>query len=86
MFVDGRRMIITMIQDEVPTLGVLSGSGGHIEAAVCATSVLLQMTSPFLTLISSWHQQRPWRWHSELLHGIDAYKTGRMVFDDRTTK
>ena len=34
MFVDGRRMIITMIQDtEVPTLGVLSGSGGHIELA-----------------------------------------------------
>ena len=35
MFVDGRRMIIAMIQDvEVPTLGVLSGSGGHIELAV----------------------------------------------------
>jgi enoyl-CoA hydratase/carnithine racemase len=34
MFVDGRRMIITMIQDtEMPTLGVLSGSGGHIELA-----------------------------------------------------
>ncbi|TWH83672.1 enoyl-CoA hydratase/isomerase family protein [Sedimentibacter saalensis] len=35
MFVDGRRMIITMIQDvEVPTLGVLSGSGGHTELAL----------------------------------------------------
>jgi enoyl-CoA hydratase/carnithine racemase len=35
MFVDGRRMIIAMIQDvEVPTLGVLSGSGGHIELAL----------------------------------------------------
>jgi enoyl-CoA hydratase/carnithine racemase len=34
MFVDGRRMIISMIQDvEVPTIGVLSGSGGHIELA-----------------------------------------------------
>lgn len=35
MFVDGRRMVITMIQDvEVPTLGVLSGSGGHTELAL----------------------------------------------------
>lgn len=35
MFVDGRRMIITMIQDvEVPTLGVLNGSGGHTELAL----------------------------------------------------
>ncbi len=35
MFVDGRRMIITMIQDvEVPTMGVLSGSGGHTELAL----------------------------------------------------
>lgn len=35
MYVDGRRMIITMIQDtEVPTLGVLSGSGGHTELAL----------------------------------------------------
>lgn len=35
MFVDGRRMIIAMIQDvEVPTLGVLSGSGGHTELAL----------------------------------------------------
>lgn len=35
MFIDGRRMIITMIQDvEVPTLGVLSGSGGHTELAL----------------------------------------------------
>lgn len=35
MFVDGRRMIISMIQDvEVPTLGVLSGSGGHTELAL----------------------------------------------------
>jgi enoyl-CoA hydratase/carnithine racemase len=34
MYVDGRRMIIAMIQDtEMPTLGVLSGSGGHIELA-----------------------------------------------------
>lgn len=34
MFVEGRRMIISMIHDtEVPTLGVLSGSGGHIELA-----------------------------------------------------
>jgi enoyl-CoA hydratase/carnithine racemase len=35
MFVDGRRMVIAMIQDvEVPTLGVLSGSGGHTELAL----------------------------------------------------
>ena len=35
MFVEGRRMIISMIQDvEVPTLGVLSGSGGHTELAL----------------------------------------------------
>lgn len=35
MFVDGRRMIIAMIQDvEVPTMGVLSGSGGHTELAL----------------------------------------------------
>lgn len=35
MFIDGRRMIIAMIQDvEVPTLGVLSGSGGHTELAL----------------------------------------------------
>ncbi|MDR1765400.1 MAG: enoyl-CoA hydratase/isomerase family protein [Lachnospiraceae bacterium] len=35
MFVDGRRMIIAMISDvEVPTLGVLSGSGGHTELAL----------------------------------------------------
>lgn len=36
MFVDGRRMLIAQIQDvEVPTLGVLSGSGGHTELALC---------------------------------------------------
>lgn len=35
MFVDGRRMLIAQVQDvEVPTLGVLSGSGGHIELAL----------------------------------------------------
>jgi enoyl-CoA hydratase/carnithine racemase len=35
MFIDGRRMLIAMIQDvEVPTIGVLSGSGGHFELAV----------------------------------------------------
>ena len=35
MFVDGRRMLISMIQDvEVPTIGVLSGSGGHSELAL----------------------------------------------------
>jgi enoyl-CoA hydratase/carnithine racemase len=35
MFVDGRRMLIAQIQDvEVPTLGVLSGSGGHSELAL----------------------------------------------------
>lgn len=36
MFIDGRRMLIAQIQDtEVPTLGVLSGSGGHTELALC---------------------------------------------------
>ena len=35
MFIDGRRMLISMIQDvEVPTIGVLSGSGGHAEIAL----------------------------------------------------
>lgn len=35
MFVDGRRMLIAMIQDiEVPTIGLLSGSGGHAEMAL----------------------------------------------------
>ncbi|MBT8224622.1 MAG: enoyl-CoA hydratase/isomerase family protein [Dactylosporangium sp.] len=35
MFVDGRRMLIAQIHDvEVPTLGVLSGSGGHTELAL----------------------------------------------------
>lgn len=35
MFIDGRRMLIAMIQDvEVPTIGVLSGSGGHAELAL----------------------------------------------------
>jgi enoyl-CoA hydratase/carnithine racemase len=35
MFIDGRRMLISMIQDvEVPTIGVLSGSGGHSELAL----------------------------------------------------
>ena len=35
MFIDGRRMLISMIQDvEVPTIGVLSGTGGHFELAV----------------------------------------------------
>jgi enoyl-CoA hydratase/carnithine racemase len=35
MFVDGRRMLISMIQDvEVPTIGVLNGSGGHAELAL----------------------------------------------------
>jgi enoyl-CoA hydratase/carnithine racemase len=35
MFVDGRRMLIAQIQDvEVPTIGVLSGSGGHSELAL----------------------------------------------------
>ncbi len=32
MFIDGRRMLISMIQDvEVPTIGVINGSGGHAE-------------------------------------------------------
>jgi enoyl-CoA hydratase/carnithine racemase len=36
MFIDGRRMLIAMIQDvEVPTIGVLSGTGGHAELALC---------------------------------------------------
>jgi enoyl-CoA hydratase/carnithine racemase len=35
MFIDGRRMLIAMIQDvEVPTIGVLNGSGGHTELAL----------------------------------------------------
>jgi len=35
MFIDGRRMLISMIQDvEVPTIGILSGSGGHAELAL----------------------------------------------------
>jgi enoyl-CoA hydratase/carnithine racemase len=35
MFIDGRRMLIAQIHDvEVPTLGVLSGSGGHSELAL----------------------------------------------------
>jgi enoyl-CoA hydratase/carnithine racemase len=35
MFIDGRRMLIAMIQDvEVPTIGVLSGTGGHAELAL----------------------------------------------------
>lgn len=35
MFIDGRRMLIAQIHDvEVPTLGVLSGSGGHTELAL----------------------------------------------------
>ncbi len=42
MFVDGRRMIIAQIQDvEVPTLGVLSGSGGHTELALCCDFVIM---------------------------------------------
>jgi enoyl-CoA hydratase/carnithine racemase len=35
MFLDGRRMLISMIQDvEVPTIGILNGSGGHAELAM----------------------------------------------------
>ena len=35
MFLDGRRMLISLIHDvEVPTIGVLSGSGGHSELAL----------------------------------------------------
>lgn len=35
MFLDGRRMLIAMIHDvEVPTIGILSGSGGHSELAL----------------------------------------------------
>jgi enoyl-CoA hydratase/carnithine racemase len=35
MFIDGRRMLIAMSQDvEVPTIGVLSGTGGHAELAL----------------------------------------------------
>jgi enoyl-CoA hydratase/carnithine racemase len=35
MFIDGRRMLISMIQDvEVPTIGVINGSGGHAELAL----------------------------------------------------
>lgn len=42
MFVDGRRMLISMIQDvEVPTIGVLSGSGGHSELALMCDIVIM---------------------------------------------
>ena len=42
MFVDGRRMLIAQIQDvEVPTLGVLSGSGGHTELALCCDFAIM---------------------------------------------
>jgi enoyl-CoA hydratase/carnithine racemase len=35
MFLDGRRMLISMIHDvEVPTIGIVSGSGGHAELAL----------------------------------------------------
>ncbi len=35
MFIDGRRMLIALIQDvEVPTIGALQGSGGHTELAL----------------------------------------------------
>ncbi|QAT44003.1 enoyl-CoA hydratase/isomerase family protein [Aminipila luticellarii] len=35
MFIDGRRMLISMIQDvEVPTIGALVGRGGHAELAL----------------------------------------------------
>lgn len=42
MYVDGRRMLIAQIQDvEVPTLGVLSGSGGHTELALCCDFAIM---------------------------------------------
>jgi enoyl-CoA hydratase/carnithine racemase len=42
MFVDGRRMLIAQIMDvEVPTLGVLSGSGGHTELALCCDFAIM---------------------------------------------
>ena len=42
MFIDGRRMLIAMIQDvEVPTIGLLSGTGGHAELALMCDIVLM---------------------------------------------
>ncbi len=44
MFIDGRRMLISMIQDvEVPTIGILSGSGGHTELALmCDITIMAE--------------------------------------------
>jgi enoyl-CoA hydratase/carnithine racemase len=42
MFIDGRRILIAMIQDvEVPTIGLLSGTGGHAELALMCDIVLM---------------------------------------------
>jgi|WetSurMetagenome_2_1015567.scaffolds.fasta_scaffold01130_7 enoyl-CoA hydratase/carnithine racemase len=42
MFIDGRRMLISMIQDvEVPTIGLLSGTGGHAELALMCDLCLM---------------------------------------------
>jgi enoyl-CoA hydratase/carnithine racemase len=51
MFIDGRRMLIAQIQDcEVPTIGVLSGSGGHSELAlmcdICIAADDIVITDP----------------------------------------
>jgi enoyl-CoA hydratase/carnithine racemase len=51
MFVDGRRMLIAMIHDvEVPTIGILSGSGGHSELAlmcdICIAADDIVITDP----------------------------------------
>jgi enoyl-CoA hydratase/carnithine racemase len=42
MFIDGRRMLIAMIQDvEVPTIGLINGSGGHAEIALMCDICLM---------------------------------------------
>jgi enoyl-CoA hydratase/carnithine racemase len=42
MFIDGRRMLISMIHDvEVPTIGLLNGSGGHTELALMCDICLM---------------------------------------------
>ena len=42
MFIDGRRMLIAMIQDcEVPTIGALIGRGGHSELALMCDIVIM---------------------------------------------
>ncbi|MBN1320862.1 MAG: enoyl-CoA hydratase/isomerase family protein [Thermoleophilia bacterium] len=42
MFIDGRRMLIAMIQDvEVPTIGLINGSGGHAEIGLMCDICLM---------------------------------------------